>query len=64
METNMPAPPSPQHQLEALFEQLTDHLSALDRDSDLALSEYDRSIHRERRALVQPVRIMKAQSGW
>jgi hypothetical protein len=64
MKTNMPPPPIPQHQLEALFEQLTDHLAALDRDIDLALSEYDRSIYRERRTLVQPVSIMKAQSGW
>jgi hypothetical protein len=63
METNIPPPPSPHQQLEALFEQLTDHLAVLDRDTNLALSEYDRSIHCERRALVQPVRIMKAQSG-
>ncbi len=44
--------PSRQQQLEALYEQLTARLFALDRDESLALSEYDRAIHRERGALV------------
>lgn len=49
-----PTAPSALHtDLQRQYDLLTAHLADLDRDASLALSEYDRAIHRDRRALVE-----------